>query len=264
MPLRVLAGLGFSFLLACVVHAEPEDIRTTYNITGSSATVQTSIKKASAEREKLMRDFLFPVLAEKLKSLPLISGIEFDGEVKPDVSSNTYSDYWEYKRSYPAMIRLALPSPVTLMVKIEESFRSCKSPAEKAANATSPGGLDYHDGRGGSSSDGKIDCALSASVKVKGPVAVYGNFASGINLSELLRDKQSLSFEVTRSYSDKTSMSVTSKFMIDSEIFDRNLFKFLATVGARLDSSDSEMTRNSLLVGTARIMRLGNEKVVAQ
>jgi hypothetical protein len=260
---------GHSLILATLVagtHAFAQETKTTYSISGSNATVTTVVKKASADKEKLMRSYLFEKIAEKLKAFPMVTGVEFNKETKGEISSSSYSDYWELKRSYPAMIHLSLPTSVTMMVRVEESYRKCKSPAEKAASISTPmGGRDYDDysGYGGFASEQTVDCTLQSSVKIRGPVAVYGNFASSMNVERLLKEKQSISYEVSRDWLDKTSMKIEGRFSIESELFDRNLFKFLDAFNLKVSDSESKvMTRNNLLLGIARVLRVNNERVV--
>lgn len=238
------------------VNAMADDIKTTYSISGSSATVTTVIKKASSEQEQLMRTYLFDALAKKLKQFPNVTAIEYTKNAQEEKSTSSYSDTWTHTRKFPVMIHLALPTPVTLMMKVEESYHTCKSPAEKPKAYS--GGDDYS-----YSDSSSVDCSLDATVKVTGPFAVYGNFASSLNVEKLLKDRQDLSFEVSRDYSDKTSVKIVSRFNINSELFDRGLIKFLEAFNVKLeDGSGDSITRNYILVGIARVLRVNNERLV--
>lgn len=249
----------FSFLVAMTTGVQAEETKTTYNINGSYATVTTLVKKASSDTELLMRSFLFEKIAAKLKQFPMVSGIEFNNEIKAEVKSSEWSDYWEHTRKFPAMVHLALPTAVTMMFKVEESFRKCKSPAEKAAKATAP----IYDDYGGSYGTGEVvDCSLGSSVKITGPFTVYGNFASSTDMDRLLREKQSIQYDVSRDWSDKTTMKIEGRFSIESELFDRNLMKFLSGLNAKPAGTDEVVTRNSILLGVARILRVQNERMV--
>jgi len=261
MPSRHLYSCLLSILI--VTQASAEETKTTYNITGSMATVTTIIKKASAEKEKLMRGYFFEHLAKKIRLLPNVTGIEFNKETKGEVSTSTYTDYWEYKRSYPVMVHLSLPSSVTMMLRVRETYRACKSPAEKQANATTPiTSYEDYDGMGSSATQSTVDCTLSSEVKITGPFAVYGNFASSVPVDKLLKEKQYITYELTRDWSDKANMKMDARFAIDSELFDRNLMKFLDVFSIKLDGDSKVQTRNQLLVGIARILRTNNERLV--
>jgi len=256
----LILGLLITASLLQAPIAQGEVLKTTYNITGSNATVTTVVKKASAEKEKLMHSYLFEKIAQKLKSFPMVTGIEFNSEVKGEATTSSYSDYWEMKRSYPAMIHLSLPTSVTMMVKVEESFRKCKSPAEKAAGNTTPvrGDDDW-----GGTTDVAVDCTLGSTVKIRGPFAVYGNFASAVNVEKLLREKQTIQYDISRDWGDKTSLKIEGRFSIESELFDRNLFKFLDAFNLKAGASDSKVyTRNNILLGIARVLRVNNERIV--
>lgn len=252
----------FSLLVAMTSGAQAEETKTTYSISGSNATVTTVVKKASSDSEKLMHGFLFEKIASKLRGFPTVTGIEFNNEVKPEIKTSDWQDYWEHKRNFPVMVHLALPTAVTMMFKVEETFRKCKSPAEKAAKAQQP--MDYggdYDG-GGLGANVPVDCTLGSTVKITGPFTVYGNFASSMDMDRLLREKQSIQYDVSRDWSDKTNLKVEGRFSIESELFDRNLMKFLGGLNAKPAGTDAVVTRNSLLLGIARILRVQNERMV--
>jgi hypothetical protein len=257
MPYRHIIGVSL-FLISLAAGAE--ETKTTYDIGGSSAKVTTVIKKASAEKEKLLREYLFPLVAEKLRGLPLVASVEFNADAKGEVTASSWGDYWEHKRSFPIMVNLALGSPVSMMLRVEESFRTCKSVAEKAANATTP--TSYGDYDGGSTVDALVDCTLESSVKITGPLTVNGNFASSLNMEKLLKDKQSITYNLSRDYSNKADLKLEGRFNIESELFDQNLFKFLGRLNSAPASTEAVVTRNSLLLGIARVLRVQNESMV--
>jgi hypothetical protein len=239
--------------------AGAEDLKTTYDIGGSSAKVTTVVKKASAEKEKMLRQYLFPLIAEKLKTLPTVSTVEFNGKAKGETTGSTWGDYWEHKRSYPVMVSLSLSTPVQMMMRVEESYRTCKSVAEKAANAVLP--TSYGDYDGATTADALVDCSLESSVKITGPLLVQGNFASSSNVDKLLKDRQNITYSLSRDYSNKADLKLEGRFNIESELFDQNLFQFLS----RLNSAtglESVITRNTLLLGIARVLRVQNESMV--
>ncbi len=239
---------------------QAEETKTTYSISGSNATVTTVVKKASAETEQqMLRSFLFERLAAKLKQFPIVTGVEFNNETKAEVKSSEWSDYWEHKRGYPVMVHLSLPTAVTMMFKVEETFRKCKSPAEKAAKAAQPIHDDYG---GGGLTDPAVDCSLGSQVKITGPFTVYGNFASSMDMERLLREKQTISYEVSRDWSDKTNLKLEGRFSIESELFDQSLMKFLGGLNAKPAGTEAVLTRNNLLLGIARILRVQNERMV--
>lgn len=251
----------FSFLVAMTQSVQAEETKTSYQISGSNATVSTVVKKASAETEQaLLRSFLFERIAAKLKQFPVVTGVEYNNQIKAEVKSNEWSDYWEHKRGYPVMVHLALPATVTMMFKVEETFRKCKSPAEKAAKASQPMYDDY--GGGGGLGDVTVDCSLGSQVKITGPFTVYGNFASSMDMERLLREKQTISYDVSRDWSDKTNIKIEGRFAIESELFDQNLMKFLGGLNAKPAGTEAVLTRNNLLLGIARIIRVQNERMV--
>ncbi|MGE4130606.1 MAG: hypothetical protein AB7F86_03165 [Bdellovibrionales bacterium] len=258
MPNRLFL---FLVLLATATQgAMAREIKTSYAISGSRAAVTTSIVKATAEQEKLMRGFLFKTVADKLRTLPMVSGIEFNDSQKGEKTTSSYMDYWEHKRSFPVIVHLALPSAVSLMMRVEEVYRSCKSPGEK--NKPQASAADFDDWGGGGGSDVTVDCTLQATAKITGPFAVYGNFASSVDVQKLLREKQYINYEVSRDWSDKTTMKIEGSFYIESELFDANLLKFMKAFNLAPANSEGILTRNNLLLGIARILRVQNERMV--
>lgn len=257
MPLRHIIGISL-FISGSGLNAQ--ETKTTYSINGSNATVTTIIKKASAEKEKMLKTWLFEAIAEKLKTMPTVANVEYSSDVKGDVSGSTWTDYWEHKRKYPVMVSLALNTPVTLMLRVEETYRTCKSVAEKQANATTP--VSYGGDEGGSGLDALVDCSLGSQVKITGPVAVYGNFASSTEIDKLLKEKQTITYDLARDWSDKANLKLEGRFSIESELFDQNLLKFLDGVNSAPLGTQGVVTRNSLLLGIARVLRVQNERMV--
>ncbi len=258
MPRRHLALLSFLFFLAS--SAQGEEIKTTYNIGGSHALVTTKVLKASSETEKLLQSFLFPKLAEKLRAFPMVTGIEFNDAIKPETTSNEWADFWEHQRNYPVMVHLSLPTSITMMFKVEESYRTCKTVAEKESKATSPGYSDYDGGGTGQT----VDCTRNSKVKITGPHSIYGNFASSLNIQDLLREKQNIEYTIERDWSDKANLKLDARFNIQSELFDQNLMKFLNALNVKPAGGESVASRVSILSGIARVLRVQNERMVEQ
>ncbi len=269
MPARLVVSLVSSLMVSGSVFAE--EIKTSYSISSGQAVVSTVIKKASAQREDMMRSYLFPMLAQNLRTLPMVTGVNFNSQVALETTTtSTYQDYYEVKRKYPVMVTLSLPASVTMMFKVEESYRKCKSPAEKPKPSSSRDSYGRNDSP---STPVGIDCALGAQVYVRGPYAVYGNFASAINVDDLLREKQYLRYDISRESGDKTSMRIEGRFVVESEMFEKSLFRFMDAFNVRLAAppqvdalaggqSQAVYSRSNILVGIARVLRVNNEKVV--
>ena len=257
MPLR---QFFICILMSLSMGAAAQEVKTTYQITGSGATVSTVIKKGSSEQEKLLTGYIFETLAKKIKQFPQVTGLEYDRDVKEEKTTTSYSDYWEIKRKYPVMIHLVLPTSVTLMLKVEETYRRCKTAGEKPQQVSqSRDGYGDYEGLGTSSGE----CMLNSSAKVTGPFAVYGNFASSLDVDKLLRERQTISIEASKDWADKASIKLESRFAIESELFDNGLQRFLEAFNVKLQSNGgSGMSRNNILVGIARILRVNNERMV--
>lgn len=233
-----------------------QSVTSKYSLLGSSATVTTTIREASSEKEQLLKSFLFETVAAKLRTLPMVTGVEFNSATKAEVGGHTWSDYWEHKRTYPATIRLALPTAVTLMVRVEETFRVCKSAAEKGSAAQIPAGDDL------GIVVASTDCMLNSSVKITGPYTVYGNFATNVNVQSLMKEKQSITFSVTRDWSNKSNINLETRFALESELFESSLIKFLEVFNVSLGDKSAVIPRNQILLGVARLVRVQNERMV--
>jgi hypothetical protein len=254
MPLRQAFAILALFCGSQITEAS--EIKTSYSITSTAATVTTTIKNATIDHEKLMHDYPFEKLAKALQAFPMVSGVTYNAKSATEEVNSSPSEYHEYKRSYPAFIQLNLGTPVTLMVRVEEQYRRCKTDGEKAGNPP-PSEYDRHGYESAGSS-----CLLWSAAKIKGPYSIYGSFASSVDLEQLLREKQTISFDIRRDYSDKTMVRVEGKFSVDSELFDRHLFKFLDAVNVKVEAVEGAYSRSNVLLGTARILRVNNERVV--
>lgn len=232
-------------------------LETTYTISSSSAESKTTITNASTEIEKRSKGYLFKTIRKALENTAYIQSIE-ETEGKTDKEESQFSNTINNKKTNHVFVTLALPAKVSLMFKVEQSYRECK-PGTSSSSSPSYGFEDY----GGSGSRAGSDCfASGSSVSVKGPVAVYGNYASNVQIEELMRDKQELNFELRQSY-DKTKYELSSRFSINSIFFEENLYKFMEFFGvAPQDKSPLALTRQRLLLSVSRYLRQVNERTL--
>ncbi|MGZ3721869.1 MAG: hypothetical protein ACXVA9_02990 [Bdellovibrionales bacterium] len=107
--------------------ANAEDIKTTYQISRSSATVTTAIAKATPAQEKLLSSYLFELLAKNLKQFHGVVSVEVSKRTPREESLEDMQDSQEFTRKYPVQVKLELPGKVTLAFDVEESFTKCKS-----------------------------------------------------------------------------------------------------------------------------------------
>lgn len=228
------------------------DIKTTYYITQSSAESKT-VLKGDSSKDNLMKGYLLDSLKKAFLNSAYITGIQ---ETKGTETKEEYQGLGfttMIKKSH-VFVNVSLPEKVSLMFAVEQKYQACKAQA-----STNP--------------DSISSCYLSSSTTLRGPLAVYGNYASPIDVNNLLKNKQELNFEMTRSY-DGSEVMFNSRFTINSNNFEERLMKFMEVFhvpvpvageigagGAKLGSA-SLMTRQRMLVGIARYLRQGNEGVL--
>ena len=256
IPLLLLTGSK--------ILAETEGPTIEYSINSSSSSV-TITQEKSDQLDELSKNYLFDKIRVALLKSPYILGVQFTKglETKED---NKWSKYRTIKRTSKAYINLSLPAKFSILVDVEEEYRKCKTNLPKEAKSS----YSRHDAYSYGSSECK-DSDLRSEVVINGPLAVYSSFASYINPTELLKEKQSLSWTLSHHYSgDK--MKFEGEFDIKSDSFEKGIFKFMQlsniNFSGPLDISLSgqavsqQVTRKDILVGIARTLKRINEEVV--
>lgn len=248
MRLWQTAILGIALL---PLLASASDIKTTYDIDQTSAGAKTVL--SGSNYDDLLKAYPLDLLKPAFVNAGgFITSIQ---ETKQDeiVETNSWSDYVTKKRKGNIFVSLRLPTQVTMLFSIEQSYRVCG----KSTPTYSDGGR--RGSRGASSSS---DCSLSSSASVKGPLAVYGTFASPVNVDKLLREKQELSFDLSEPY-DSSAVTINSTFTIKSILFEENLYKFMEIFSiAPQDTSKQAMTRQRMMLGVSRYLRQVNENAL--
>ncbi len=227
------------------------DLKTTYSINQSTAESK-SVLKGDSSKDALMKGYLMDSLKKAFLNSAYITGIQ---ETKGVETKEEYSGlgFNTMTKKSHVFVNVSLPEKISLMFAVEQKYQACKAQA-----STNP--------------DSITSCYLSSSVKLTGPLNVYGDYASPIDVSNLMKNKQEISFEMSRSY-DGSEVTLTSRFMINSNNFEERLMKFMEVfhvpvpvageIGAGgTKMAASLMTRQRMLVGVARYLRQGNERVL--
>lgn len=267
------SGLCCSLLMGCLFAAGPTfaaNVKTTYNINNSSVTTKTIFQNAPMDMDKDLRN-MWDRFSKDLKESSFVSGIQ-TGDQTESKEDYSWDDYITVKKSFPAFVELKLPESVTLLVKITESQRVCKNPADVKKTTSSH----YSDYSSSSSSD---DCSqLNSSLKIEGPISIYGTFNQNIDLARMMKNKQSIKLTAMRLDSGK-SLKIESEFDVSSVLFEQGLTKFFQVfkvAGVNLSGTGQErgllsggtassvVTRQSIFLGIARIMRQSNERMLNQ
>jgi hypothetical protein len=257
-----LAG-PHAFAQAAKVTVAPgsSGIKTTYAISSDMATVTSTIANGIPLESK-MKDYLFQSFRQSLLNTAFVSSVTQTKGTETSESSQWY-DYDTKKRSSHAFVSLALNAQLTMLFQIEESYRSCRPPK----------GLPVIDDETGVAVSG---CTLQSSFTVRGPISVYGNFASSVNADALLRNKQEFTLTMEKSGTTPEA-TLTSHFSIKSVAFDESLSRFFRVFnipmfvsrdtdvgigGALLDKISPLTSRQQLLLGISRITRQSNERML--
>lgn len=227
-------------------------LKTNYAITGESTTVTTTTEKDKKyESEKL--NFLFPVFSKALQNTAFVTSVT---QTKGDVTSET-NQWWDYvlhKKKSHAFVNLAFASNITLLFELQEEYRKCTKQPLADSEA--------------------MPCSLQTTLTVKGPLAVYGNFATAVNIDALLRNKQELEITLGQSWSGESTL--VSKFNVKSVSFDESLARFFRIfnipvftasndvgLGSELMDKISPLTsRQKLMLGVSRITRQAHERML--
>lgn len=236
-------------------------LKTTYSIYSDSTTV-TTVAAKSNKYDAQAADYLFPHLSKAMQNMAFVTSMIQTKGVET-TETNTYWDYESKKRKSHAFVTLALQSPLTLLFEVEENYRKCKAPT------TTPVVVDEYTGASSA-------CSRQSSLTIKGPISIYGNFASSINADALLRNKQELEVTLGKSWNGADT-NVVSKFTVRSVSFDEGLARFFrlfnipifvshdADVGygnGLLDRVSPLSSRQRLMLGISRVARQANERML--
>ncbi len=242
--LRKSVLTSIAILFAAPVFAAV-NVQTTYDISALSTSAKTIYKNAPTEMDSRFDDQLWEIFQSRLKTLPNVIGVQ-TGEMKTlKVTTDNTVGYNLIKKNFVAFVQLSLPKPVTMLMKIEATRRICKDPSELKSD-TAP------------------DCSLNSTVEIKGPMSVYGTFEteSNLNLSDLLRDKQTLLVKAYRS-DDKADLELDSVLFVDSMMFEKSLLQFFDIFNVSgISKKTEDLTRQSIFLGVARVMRQSNERML--
>lgn len=219
-----------------------------YSINGQRAMVKIKLEKNN-QHDGLLTDYLFEKLQPAILNNQYVTGIQFSaGEDQLEV--RRFGLYDLHNRTSHAYVTLSLPTKVSLLFEVKETYRVCKPE--------------------------KSDCNISnlqSEVQVVGPVAVYGSYATFFDVDSFLKDKQSLSWSIRKGYVGE-DLYFEGEFKIESQKFEEGLMKFAKAFGVDLvggasdtvqpmaGAAQSLLTRRHLLLGASRTLRLMNEEVL--
>lgn len=228
---------------------------TVYDITGRGTTVTTEVKGIGSTYDRIMSTYLSDRLVQSLKEMPGVSSVQL---TKGEETTKEYS-YYTYKtktRKGSLFLTMSMPSKVSFLLGIEESYNEC--------GKDKPG----LDAIGGGEDGGYVStssCTLNSTIKITGPLSVYGSFASnslvGFN-EEDLKDLQDIKIDLGKSY-DSKDLKLRSEFNVNSMLFERAVSRFLKAFNVQgVDMTVVGMSRQNILLGSSRMLRTVNEKLI--
>lgn len=225
---------------------------TVYKITGDAATVDTEVKDIGPTYDKLLTTYLSDRLISAIKDLNGVSSVQFT-KGEETTAENSYYSYKTKTRKSNLFLTMNVPARVSFLLGVEESYNECTK--EKANN------IGLMDESGYSSSS----CTLNSKIKITGPLSVYGSFAVSSLVGfgdDDLKDLQDISIDLSKSYNNK-DLNLKSKFNVNSMLFEQTVARFFKAFNVQgVDMSVVGMSRQNILLGSSRIIRMLNEKII--
>ncbi|MGE0761781.1 MAG: hypothetical protein AB7N80_00745 [Bdellovibrionales bacterium] len=271
--MKRLGGLLVSALIASATAAEGQELigqvkangnlKTSYSISNDQTSVTTTAADVGNKYESKMDSYLFPSLKAAVQGMAFVSSV-MQTKGSESVETSSWADYDTKKRKSHAFVKLALQSPLTLLFEIEESYRACKAESVKTSTDSESG------------TTTTTSCSKQSELTIRGPVAVYGNYANSINVDALLRNKQEINLNLSKDYSGKDT-NMVSRFMVKSISFDESLARFfrvfnipvfvghggdLGYGNGLLDKVSPLTSRQRLMLGISRVVRSANERIM--
>ena len=162
-----------------------------------------------------MQGYLSKKLLKEIESLPGVKSVHpVFGKEKKEKSWS----FGEKKRNSHIMVQFDFVTPVTMMFKMEEAYRICNP--DDGSDDDDDDDEEYY------SREALSDCPLKSSVRIEGPIAVYGTFAGASNQEMLMQNQVLLEFSCGMNYG-KTDTEVESTFVATRMDFNRALGQFL-------------------------------------
>ena len=242
--------------LAMPALAFANGVSTKYRIDGSGTWVTSEIKNAGSAYDPLLGKYLSDRLVKALREMSGVTSVQITKNGEEKVSEDTYFPYKTRTRKSNLFVSMNLPSRVSMLFSVEESYRECTKPKN---DTTQLGGMD--EGGGYSTST----CALNSVLKIKGPLSVQGSHANnslvGFSDDEF-KDLQDVTIDLSKSYDGK-DLNLRTSLSLNSMLFERALARFLKTFKVQgVDMSVVGMSRQNILLGSSRMVRLVNEKIL--
>ena len=242
------------FAAALPFAASANGTNTSYYINSSGTTVTTEVKNAGSSYDKVLGTYMSDRLVKALKDMPTVTSVQLTKNGDETISEVfTYGGYRTRSRKGHLFVTMNLPAKVSLLLPVEESYNECVK-TQTAATVADENGV-YS----------STSCTMAANIKISGPISVYGSHAinsmAGFSEDEL-KDLQDIKFELSKSY-DQKDVSLRASFSVNSMMFDKALAGFLKTFKVQgVDLSVAGMTRQNVLLGTSRMVRLVNDKIL--
>ncbi len=252
----ILAAVFVGFHGAALAATAP--LESHYSIKEVSAETTTLVKDLA--KQSLVDDFLFKPLSAALIDSTYITSIE-ETAGTTIVDKTGSSSYVTYRKESQIFVSVAMPARISLLFSMEQRHRLCKVKASSA-----PTYLSFSD------DDDEYSCKGDTGVRITGPLQVYGDYASSLQVEHILRNKQELMFVLAKA-SGGNGLIMESNFKINSALFEENLGKFLEFFGVVLKPDSSAgisptgglpvaMTRQRLLLAASRYLRQVNERIL--
>ena len=238
---------------------------TNYNIQSSAVEVVTTAKRTNQFDEK-MTNYLLPLVRDALRGTQFVTDIQAveGAEQREEIQ---WADYVTHKRVSKIFVNMQLPSRVSMLFNVEEDYRRCRVPQQLPPGAGSRHMED--DAGAGAIQQG---CQLQSTLKLTGPLAIYGTYTSAINVDRLLQGKQDLQITLAKSW-DKADAVFTTRLNVSSMQWEDNLQSFMKAFNIRPQTDQADVTTNgsspnvllsrqTIFLGVARFARQINERIL--
>ena len=147
---------------------------------------------------------------------------------------------------------MAGPTPLTMMFKVTESVKRCKSYLEE-----------IDDGEGGKMVTDKPACGAESTLSVAGPIAIYGTIPGAYSNKTLLLNQVTLYWKVGMNYS-KEDTDIDSYFKAERADFPVAVEKIMTWSQAQPMFAEvflSNPARNAL-VQVGRVLKTVNQEIL--
>lgn len=237
------------------------EMNLNFSISSNSVTSNHKIENSN-QWSTMMQSYPAQQFFKRIQGLPGIENIHFTPGKHVVDESHFDKDVVHSDRESSLMVRVQGAAPFSMLFKVEETLSRCKTmvSGDEEEDLNKWGSPDWSD----SLVDKKVPCRMESSMKITGPVAVYGTIPGNFANRALLLNQITLSWALKTSF-NREDTELNSSFRTNRADFPVAVRKMLKwTMGNNTPYAEMffENPHRNALVQIGRVLREKNQEIL--